>query len=272
MRRVSRRVTRRPSRRAVLSAGAGAAVLTGAAAVGVRAMRTPEVATHRFCSAAVGTDVTWAVSRPAGTSPSGPLPVVLALHGKGGNHTDAFSSVGLQDAPRGPVPFAVVSVDGGGTYFHRRRGGVDEGAMVATELLPQLTADGLDVSRLALIGRSMGGYGALLLAATLLRGRVRAVTTMSAALWTSPGASAPGAFDDADDFRAHDVFALRPALARVPMMLACGDSDPFIRANHAFVDGLATAPPTQFTAGGHTDDYWRRTAPSLVRFASAHLA
>ena len=108
-------------------------------------------------------------------------------------------------------------------------------------------------------------------AATLLRGRVRAVTTMSAALWTTPGASAPGAFDDAEDFRAHDVFALRPVLAPVPLLLACGDSDPFVRANHAFVDGFTSPPRSQFSPGGHTDTYWRATAPTLVRFAASAL-
>lgn len=60
----------------------------------------------------------------------------------------------------------------------------------------------------------MGGYGALLLAATLLRDRVSAVATVSAALWTAPGDSAPGAFGVVRDVRAHphDVFALRPVL------------------------------------------------------------
>ncbi|MEO3938269.1 hypothetical protein V3N99_16140 [Dermatophilaceae bacterium Soc4.6] len=95
---------------------------------------------------------------------------------------------------------------------------------------------------------------------------------MSAALWTSPGASAPGAFDDADNFRVHDVFAMRATLGRMPVVLDCGDSDPFIRADHAFVDGFTTPPGTQYAPGGHPTDYWRRTAPSLLRFASAHLA
>lgn len=257
-----------PSRRTVLTAGAGAALLTGAAAVGRHVLSGDSPETHTFHSDAVGADVTWAVSRPrgGGTRPA----VLLALHGKGGNHTDAFSSLHLDDA-RGDLPLAVVSVDGGGTYFHHRRSGVDAGAMVAKELLPRLDAAGLDASRLALLGWSMGGYGALLLAATLLRGRVRAVTTMSAALWTTPGASAPGAFDDAEDFRAHDVFALRPVLAPVPLLLACGDSDPFVRANHAFVDGFTSPPRSQFTPGGHTDTYWRATAPTLVRFAASAL-
>lgn len=259
----------RPTRRAVLTASAGAAVLTGATAVALRGRDGDAVESHTFVSRAVGADVTWAVSRPTTAGPGAP-PVLLALHGKGGDHRDAFTALDLPGA-RGDLPVAVVSVDGGGTYFHRRRDGVDAGAMVATELLPRLADAGLDPSRLALLGWSMGGYGALLLAATLLRGRVRAVATMSAALWTAPGDSAPGAFDDAEDFRAHDVFALRPVLERLPLLVACGDSDPFVRADHTFVDGFTPPPSSSFTPGGHTTSYWRSTAPSAVRFLAPHL-
>ena len=41
-------------------------------------------------------------------------------------------------------PFAVVSVDGGDTYWHRRASGADSDAMVLTELLPMLAMHGLD--------------------------------------------------------------------------------------------------------------------------------
>lgn len=219
-----------------------------------------------------GVETAYAISRPAGTSSGLRLPVVVVLHGKGGSHRDAFDALDLQRVPRTPTPYAVASVDGGDSYWHHRHDGTDAGAMIASELLPRLADHGLDTTRLGLLGWSMGGYGALLLAGTLLRGKVRAVATMSAALWTAPGDSAPGAFDDAEDFRAHDVFALRSILDAQPLRMACGRSDPFVRANHAFVDGFASPPPADFAPGGHTDDYWRATAPGLLEFVSSRLA
>ncbi|MEP6798810.1 MAG: alpha/beta hydrolase-fold protein, partial [Lapillicoccus sp.] len=173
----------RPTRRVLLGGAAGLVVAGIGGVVAVDHLR-PNVDAHAdveegsFRSAARGgVDTAYAISRPPDLPAGTGLPVVVVLHGKGGSWRDAFTALDLQQVPRTPTPYAVVSVDGGGSYWHRRRDGEDAGAMVATELLPRLTDHGLDPSRLALMGWSMGGYGALLLAATLLRGKVRAVAT-----------------------------------------------------------------------------------------------
>ena len=113
----------------------------------------------------------------------------------------------------------------------------------------------LATNRVALIGWSMGGYGALLLASRLGPSRVAGVAAASAALWQSPGDSAPGAFDDAKDFARNDVFARRHVLTRMPVRLDCGRGDPFIVANRAFARGLPSAAAT-FDDGAHTQQYW----------------
>ncbi|HNQ07108.1 MAG TPA: hypothetical protein PKH97_07980, partial [Tetrasphaera sp.] len=75
--------------------------------------------------------------------------------------------------------------------------------------------------------------------------------------WIDPGKSAQAAFDDREDFLAHDVFARTDVLSRMPVRLDCGTSDPFIAANRAFAAKLPTAKAT-FDKGAHTLDYQRR--------------
>ena len=117
----------------------------------------------------------------------------------------------------GYPPFAVVSVDGGDGYWHRRASGEDSGAMVLTELLPMLAAKGLDTSKVGFIGWSMGGYGALLLGGRLGPARTAAICAVSPALYTSyDKAVAAGAFDSTADFVRYSVFGA-PALSAIPL-------------------------------------------------------
>ena len=105
-----------------------------------------------------------------------------------------------QIAKAGYPPFAVVSVDGGDSYWHRRASGEDSGAMVLTELLPMLAVKGLDTSKVGFIGWSMGGYGALLLGARLGPARTAGICAVSPALYTSyDEAVQSGAFDSPAD-------------------------------------------------------------------------
>jgi S-formylglutathione hydrolase FrmB len=157
----------------------------------------------------------------------------------------------------------VASVDGGDFYWHARKSGIDPGAMIIQELLPLLAGKGLATERIGLAGWSMGGYGALLLATELGPRRVAGVAAASAALWQSPGDSAPGAFDDSLDFARNDVFVRRPTLARMPVRLDCGRDDPFIVANRAFALGLPSAAAT-FDDGGHDEQYWSAHAGSQM--------
>jgi poly(3-hydroxybutyrate) depolymerase len=115
-----------------------------------------------FVSAARGGITTnWVIVRPPGQTAA--LRPVIALHGAGGN-ANTVIDLGAEDGlaqlvQAGRPPFAVVGVDGGDTYWHRRASGQDSGAMVLGELLPMLATKGLDTSRVAFMGWSMGGYG-----------------------------------------------------------------------------------------------------------------
>jgi pimeloyl-ACP methyl ester carboxylesterase len=245
------------TRRAVL-AGAVAVPLLAACGTGTGTGRPAGVDLQEGSLSSMfwpGQKVHWRLARPAHQgSVAAPQPLVVALHGHGGDADWPFNSVHLQRFVA-PTGLAVATVDGGDFYWHARKSGIDTGAIVVQELLPLLAGRGLATDRIALIGWSMGGYGALLLASRLGPSRVASVVAASAALWQSPGDIAAGAFDDSKDFARNNVFARRRVLARMPVRLDCGRDDPFIVANRAFARGLPSAVAT-FDDGAHTEEYW----------------
>jgi len=255
------------TRRAALRLGAGAAAAAAGALTGSpSASAEPTMVGGTFTSAARGgLPTNWAIARPPGQTR--PLRPVIALHGKGGSAASVMAGgveTGLARAVgAGLPPFAVVAVDGGGSYWHRRASGEDTGAMVLDELIPMLGGQGLDISRVGFLGWSMGGYGALLLGARLGPARTAAICAVSPALWLAPSAAAPGAFDGPDDFAANTVFGL-PALGSIPLRIDCGDSDPFAAATREFITGLPTAPAGGFSPGGHDASYWSSQLPAEI--------
>jgi S-formylglutathione hydrolase FrmB len=175
-----------------------------------------------------------------------------------------------QAVDAGLPPFAVVAVDGGGSYWHKRASGEDSGAMVLTELIPMLSAQGLDTSRVAFLGWSMGGYGALLLGARLGPARTAAICAVSPALWTSAGAAAPYAFDGADDYAANSVWGL-PEFASIPIRIDCGNSDPFYSATQQFIAQLPNTPAGGFSPGGHDGGFWSSQLPAELTWMAPLL-
>ncbi|MCI4674517.1 alpha/beta hydrolase [Candidatus Mycolicibacterium alkanivorans] len=233
----------------------------------------PTMVTGSFVSAARGGVATnWAIARPPGQT--APLRPVIALHGKGSDAAAVMAGgveQGLAQAVNaGLPPFAVVAVDGGGSYWHKRASGEDSGAMVLDELIPMLSERGLDTSRVAFLGWSMGGYGALLLGARLGPARTAAITAVSPALWLSSGAAAPGAFDGPGDFAANSVFGL-PALGSIPIRIDCGDSDPFYSATKQFIAQLPNPPAGGFSPGGHDGGYWSSQLPAELTWMAPLL-
>lgn len=233
----------------------------------------PTMSTGSFVSAARGgISTNWAIARPPGQTKA--LRPVIALHGKGSDAATVMAGgveQGLAQAVRaGLPPFAVVAVDGGGSYWHKRASGEDSGAMVLNELIPMLSTQGLDTSRVAFLGWSMGGYGALLLGSRLGPTRTAAICAVSPALWLSPGAAAPGAFDGADDWAANSVFG-QPALAAIPIRVDCGNSDPFYAATRQFVSQLPNPPAGGFSPGGHDAGFWSSQLPAELTWIAPLL-
>jgi S-formylglutathione hydrolase FrmB len=229
----------------------------------------PTYVNGSFNSAARGgIDTNWAIARPPGQT--GTLRPVIALHGKGADAAQVVAQGRAPAVAAGVPPFAVVAVDGGGGYWHKRASGEDSGAMVLDELIPMLSSQGLDTSRVAFLGWSMGGYGALLLGARLGPARTAAICAVSPALWTSSGATAPGAFDGADDFAANSVWGL-PALGSIPIRIDCGDSDPFYSATKQFIAQLPNPPAGGFSPGGHDGAFWSSQLPAEIAWIAPLL-
>jgi S-formylglutathione hydrolase FrmB len=233
----------------------------------------PTMVTGSFVSAARGgISTNWAIARPPGQTK--PLRPVVALHGKGSDASTVMAGgveQGLAQAvSAGLPPFAVVAVDGGGGYWHKRASGEDAGAMVLDELIPMLDKQNLDTSRVAFLGWSMGGYGALLLGGRLGPARTAAICAVSPALWLSSGAAAPGAFDGPDDFAANSVFGM-PALASIPIRVDCGDSDPFYDATKQFIAQLPNPPAGGFSPGGHNPGFWSSQLPAELTWMAPLL-
>lgn len=233
----------------------------------------PTHASGSFVSAARGGAVTnWIIARPPDQTAR--LRPVILLHGKDSNARTVMSMGAeqfLADAVRGGVaPFALAAVDGGNGYWHRRASGEDPGAMVLDEFIPLLSEQGLDTSRVGFLGWSMGGYGAMLLGSRLGAGRTAAICAVSPALWTSPGAAAPGAFDGAEDYAANSVWGLA-ALDGIPLRIDCGYDDPFYPATQQFIAQLAAPPAGGFSPGGHNASYWSAQLTGELTWAAPLL-
>lgn len=196
---------------------------------------------------------------------------MYALHGRGADERFAVEQIRLQDflAAAGVVA-TVVAVDGGpASYWHPRRDGVDALGMLVRELVP-LVESTLGNGRRALIGWSMGGYGALL-AASRFPDLFPVVVATAPALWRRAEEAAPGAFDGELDFRAHDVFTATDRLTGVAVRLDCGRDDPFVGAVEAFAARLPRAELV-VSRGFHDAASWRRMVPAQADFLGRHLA
>jgi S-formylglutathione hydrolase FrmB len=227
-----------------------------------------------------GVHTGWAVTRPPGSS--GPLPLVVALHGLGADHAtllgprmgvDRFLAATVAG---GTPPYAVAVVDGGRSYWHPRPSGEDASAMVVEELLP-LLADhpdvDVDTGRLGLLGWSMGGYGVLRLAGLLGADRVPAVVACSPALWTDAADASPTGFADAEEYDEFSVLGRQDDLAGIAVRVDCGTGDPFYRAAEDYVGGFPddAQVTSTFEPGGHTTGYWRRMLPAQLDFLGRRL-
>ncbi len=230
-------------------------------------------------SRALGEDRGVSVIEPTGGGAGRPL--LVFLHGRGEPAPSYLENEELLAAlgrlgRRAPV---MAFPDGGeSSYWHNR----DDGRWadyVTDEVIPAVAAEaGADPERVAIGGISMGGFGAYSLALAN-PGRFCAVGGHSPALWLDGGDTAPGAFDDAEDFERHDVLeqvAESPVpFGGIPVWNDIGEEDPFLISSVELAESLeaaGTEATTQVWPGGHDYEYWDRHWAAYLRFYAEALA
>jgi len=221
--------------------------------------------------------VHYSIAWPPGAQPGDPLPVCFALPGRNGGPPMGFAdyvatAVREKESPQ----YAVVGTYGGETYWHPRKSGEDYLSFLLHELIPTCARRfklGGGGRKRAVIGWSMGAYGALVAAETE-PDLFAAVVAVSPAVWTSYDAMMLGprdAFDDAADFAKYDVIAHADRLATVNLRIDCGKQDPF----YWYVTSLTAALPKPaaggFSKGGHDHEYASKVASAEARFIGRAL-
>jgi len=233
-----------------------------------------------FYSAARRRTVGYTLAYPPGHHPGAELPLVVMLHGYGGSHADAVAgmsaaqALALRPGGRPLAPMAMVTVDGGDGYWNPHPGD-DPMAMVIHELIPRCQRLGLGrrPGRIAALGISMGGYGALLYAEKHPR-LFGAVAAISPAVWTSYAQARqanPGAYASAAAFRANDVVTYAAALAGRPVRVASGYADPFYPGVRALARVLPAGSVAAFGPGCHDGSFFTAQEPPSLAFLAGHL-
>jgi len=244
-----------------------------------------------FRSAARRQAVGYTIAYPPGHRPGDELPLVVMLHGYGANHAGALSglspaqALALRPGGRPLAPVAMVTVDGGNGYWNPHPGD-DPMAMVIDELIPRCQRLGLGTGadtgtgtggaprRIAAMGISMGGYGALLLAEKYPR-LFTAVAAISPAIWTSyPQARSanPGAYASAAAFAAADAVTHAAALRGRQVRVASGNADPFLPGVRALARELPAGAVVSFGPGCHDGSFFAAQQPPSLAFLAAHLS
>lgn len=236
-----------------------------------------------FRSAVLGADVEYGEWAPNISYPSGfRFPVLYCLPGRGQDPQWVLDApiyladyAAVKNPDGGTRLLALVAIAGSDTFWHERASGEDRMAMLLDEFIPwyeeRHDAGGSRANR-AVMGWSMGGYGALL-AAERRPDMFAAVCAASPALWRSYDDGVGDAFDDAKDFAENDVFAGIGELSDTAVRVDCGKADVFHDAARDFAarcEEQTGRPVAGDVADGvtgcHDSDYWRRVAPDELAF------
>lgn len=234
-----------------------------------------------FYSRARRQPVGYTIAYPPGHRPGDALPLVVALHPFGVDHTRVLTGLSMAQAlalradGRPLPPMAMAAADGGRGYWNPHPGD-DPMGMLTGEFIPRCQQLGLGDGPRAIgtFGISMGGYGAILLAEKYPR-LISAVAAIGPAIWTSyPQARSvnPGAYASAAAFAAADAVTHAPVLAGVAVRVACGSSDPFQPGVQALASRLPRGAVVDISQGCHSRPFFVAQEPPSLAFLGRHLS
>jgi len=241
----------------------------------------PTIVGH-FFSRARNRTVSYTLAYPRGHGPGSRLPLVIYLYGDGGSYASTLGGITPARALAGRArsgslpPMAIAVADGGSSLYWNPHPGDDPMRMITDELIPLCRRHNLG-SRphsTGVLGISMGGYGALLLAEKHPE-LVSAAAAISPAIWTTYDQARDvnaDAFANAAAFAANDVIDHAPALARLPLRIASGADDPFLPGVHALVRRLPSTVELSFPAGCHDDAFFEQQQLPSLQFLGQHIA
>ena len=193
-------------------------------------------------------------------------PLLVLLHFQGGSPelmiTDELRAELARLGERAPV--VLLPKSDGTSYWHDRRTG-RWASMVVDEAIPAAARRfGADERRVAVAGVSMGGFGALHLAARFPE-RFCSVAAHSPAVFDErPGGGFAQAFDGPRDFERNDVIE---RAERIPpgTWVDIGDDDPFTPAVRKLVARMRE-PRYREWDGGHDVSFWTRETRAWLRY------
>lgn len=224
------------------------------------------LATIRFLSPALGRYATYSAIVPDGTAPPQGYPVILQLHGASDDHRSWIERSSLVERAL-DLGAIIVLPDGGLSYWANLGPRERYEDFVISDLLPHV-AHILPArpGTAAIGGLSMGGFGALYLAARH--------PDRFASAWAHSAPLCPGELDELE--ARHDtrlVDELRAAIDRlkattIPVLgFDCGRDDPLLQGNRDLHERLGQnglAHTYREHPGGHTWAYWNAHMPDAI--------
>jgi enterochelin esterase-like enzyme len=277
-----------------------AALLSAAASPTLAGAYESTVLTRTFRSPTLGDDVTYRVYLPPGygqeEAQDRRYPVIYLLHGLGGSSYDWFhygqirTILDAQARRDDKQKVIAVSPSGGSSYWTRHvdrvdRPGADYGRVLAVDLVGEIDHRFRTLRRRsgrALVGVSMGGFGALSLS-MLYGDRFGGGASLSGALFTSAPAQKRayhriwGNPPQEEHFDRHSPYALIDTLPAqhdwAQIYIACGEDDHrrFLARSRAVKDRLESrsiAHTYRTGKGAHNWAYWMGDQEGWLDFAN----